>query len=94
MKKTIMIVMILAMMIMEVMAIDQIDPYVINTGSVTPSHAVTFHLNNETIGTLSFEKGKLVFEGDADKAAKIFFEQILKGMVDEYIKKNCGEEKK
>ena len=36
------------------------------------------------IGRLSWETGELVFTGDADESAKIFFDH-LKGYVDGYI---------
>jgi len=60
---------------------------------IAPSYAISFH--NEApmeIGRLSFASGTLVFEGKADESAKVFFEQFLKPMVDEYIRRECKAE--
>lgn len=36
----------------------------------------TFNLENEEHGRLFLEDGKLVFEGDVDISAKIFFDRV------------------
>lgn len=45
-------------------------------------------------GELSWAKGHLEFKGDADKSALLFFEYLLKPLVDKYILVNCQKEVK
>ena len=49
-----------------------------------PSYNLYFQNETGTIGTLDWSSGKLVFEGNADESAKIFFE-YLKTYIDSYI---------
>ena len=48
----------------------------------------------EIIGKLLWETGKLVFEGDAEESAKVFFEHYFKALVDGYIEKRLEDKKK
>lgn len=36
----------------------------------------------ETVGVISWETGKVTFEGDFDESAKVFFRQVLQPMLD------------
>ncbi len=52
---------------------------------------IKFDDKGKVIGELIIRKGKLHFEGKADKSAKLLFEEF-KGLVDVYIKsKSKGE---
>ena len=54
--------------------------------TVKPSYDILFgDDNSKEIGRITWEKGYLEFEGDADESARIFFEEFLKGYVDGYI---------
>ena len=42
------------------------------------------------VGVLTWRAGRFEFKGDADKAARMFFEKNLKGLIDSYLKeKGC-----
>lgn len=44
------------------------------------------------IGKLSWEDGKMKFEGNADESARIFFEEFLRPYIDSYIKSELEKE--
>ena len=46
---------------------------------------------DKEVGRLEWKTGKLIFTGDAEESAKVFFNQFLKPMVDAYIEENCKE---
>ena len=50
----------------------------------TPNFSMTFGHDERNIGVLSWKTGKLIFEGEADASAKVFFE-CVKGYIDTYI---------
>lgn len=52
-----------------------------------------FKDEHEEIGCLDFSTGVLKFDGKAEESAKIFFEAILKDLVDEYLKNNSKKSK-
>ena len=59
----------------------------VNSEETVPApHVMTFHNEKGVeVGRLDFEK-EMKFTGNADESAKIFFDHILKGYVDDYIK--------
>lgn len=50
----------------------------------TPCTKIVFGNNSESY--ISWESGRLVFSGNAEKSAEIFFTQFLRPLVDEYIR--------
>lgn len=50
---------------------------------------VLFQMNGKEIGRLEFKGNVVVFRGNADKCAKIFFEKVKKYM-DKYIKESLN----
>ena len=44
----------------------------------------------DDVGSLTWEDGKMRFEGDAEESAKIFFDYFLKPMVDGYIEERIN----
>jgi len=65
---------------------DKNKPFEIMKYTVT--ERVDGKLESREFARLSLINDKLVFVGDADKAAKKFFNEELKDRVDEYIEKN------
>lgn len=59
-------------------------------GDTSPIYNLVFTKGSEKIGTLCWDTGELIFTGNADEAAKIFFD-YLKSYVDIYIKENIME---
>ena len=45
----------------------------------------------DDIGKITWEDGKMRFEGNAEESAKIFFDCFLKPMVDEYIESELNK---
>ena len=56
----------------------------------TPSTAIVF---GENVGKISWDNGVMVFEGNAEVSADLFFAYVLKPMIDEYIKSEMEKEK-
>ena len=54
----------------------------------TPATAVIF---GDNVGKISWDEGVMEFEGDAFESARIFFEVILKSMIDGYIENKQKE---
>jgi len=58
--------------------------------SITPNHMFHFHNGENTVGTLNFNGAELVFNGNADESAKVFFDFVAKyfdqRLKDEYTK--------
>lgn len=54
----------------------------------TPATTITF---GNGVGTITWENGYMEFEGDAFESARIFFEVILKSMIDDYIESEMDE---
>lgn len=52
----------------------------------TPPNSITFHNGGSEVGRLEFTKEGMKFTGKADESAKVFFDNYLKGLVDDYIK--------
>ena len=48
----------------------------------TPTTSIIF---GDNVGKISWKEGTMIFEGDADESAKMFFEGFLKPLIDEYI---------
>ena len=58
-----------------------------------PSYNMSFCGDSgKEVGLLNWDTGKLMFHGDAEKSAKVFFD-FLKPYVDEYIRNKLEEEK-
>ena len=55
-----------------------------------PSTAIVF---GENIGKISWDNGVMIFEGNAEVSADLFFAYVLKPMIDEYIKSEMEKEK-
>ena len=53
-----------------------------------PNYTMTFHHKEKTIGTLDFNGPELVFTGDAEESAKVFFDFIA-----ERFKRRLEEER-
>lgn len=53
-----------------------------------PATAVIF---GDNVGKISWDEGTMKFEGDAFESARIFFEVILKPMIDDYIENKQNE---
>ena len=51
---------------------------------ITPQRNISFSNESEEVGRLSWNDGVMVFTGDADESAKIFFD-YLKEHIDNYI---------
>ena len=62
----------------------------IKIGTNYPTHNMTFNKDGKEIGWISWDKGELVFEGNADESAKVFFNDFLKNYVDQYIADKKG----
>jgi hypothetical protein len=61
--------------------------------TVTPLECYTTGMTfGDNVGRISWEKGVMIFEGNAEESAKIFFEGWLKQFVDEYIKSETEKE--
>jgi len=53
---------------------------------LTPTREITFWDNGgRLLGRLRWPDGALQFEGNADESARVFFESVLKPLVDGYI---------
>jgi len=46
---------------------------------------VSFHDNNGEVGRIEFSSGVIKFVGNAEESAKLFFENLLKNIVDRYV---------
>jgi hypothetical protein len=53
-------------------------------------HSMVFYKNNEKVSKLSWNTGRLEFEGDADHAALLLFD-FLRGYIDRYIREQIDE---
>jgi hypothetical protein len=56
-------------------------------------YSMAFNNNNSEVGKLSWGEGELKFTGNADDAAKLLFEHLLKPYVDQYIAKELEQVK-
>jgi len=54
-------------------------------GPPKPSYIVIHGMKDEEIGRLSWDTGELVFVGEADISAKVFFNEFLKPLVNAYL---------
>lgn len=61
------------------------DPSHLGFKDESPDPCLIQFVDRGEIARLWWSDGELRFEGNADRAAKIFFEQFLKPLVDEYI---------
>jgi len=57
-------------------------------------YSMAFNNNNSEVGKLSWREGELKFTGNADDAAKLLFERLLKPYVDQYIAKELEQVKR
>lgn len=57
--------------------------------TIGPSTAMTFGLGGSEYGKIHWEKGYMEFEGNAAESAKVFFNEVLKPVVDRYIEERC-----
>jgi len=48
---------------------------------------ITFHDDDKIIGEVSWATGAFQFTGDTDSSADVFFNQVLKGLCDQYIER-------
>jgi len=55
---------------------------------LVPSTAIVIGTQDKELGRLEWKTGKLIFTGDAEESAKVFFNEFLKPMVDQYIEEN------
>lgn len=53
---------------------------------IYPRQMIQFVDAGVVVGSLSIVDGELCFTGNADAAAKVFFDEILKRMCDEYMR--------
>ena len=51
---------------------------VLAVSDTKPSHNITFHNGEKQVGALDFNGPEMVFTGDADESAKVFFDFIAK----------------
>jgi hypothetical protein len=47
-----------------------------------PNYNVVFHNGDHQIGRLDFNSGVIVFEGDAEESAKVFFDALAEKFAD------------
>jgi hypothetical protein len=47
-----------------------------------PDYNVEFHIDSRRIGRLDFNSGVMVFEGDAEESAKVFFDALAEKFAD------------
>ena len=60
----------------------------LSIGTFKPSYTMIFHNKEKTIGTLDFNGPEMVFTGDAEESAKVFFDFIA-----ETFKRRLEEER-
>ena len=56
---------------------------------VEPPTAVSIEGSNGEVGRLDWKSGQLTFSGDMAESAQIFFNDFLKPMVDEYLRREA-----
>jgi len=49
---------------------------ILSVGNTRPNYNISFHNNGQEIGKLDFNGSALVFTGDAEESAKVFFDWI------------------
>lgn len=59
----------------------------IHIRDMKPEHNIVFIDNDNEVGCLNWDTGKLEFKGNMDESAKIFF-NFLKGYIDNYLREN------
>lgn len=69
-----------------------VEPPIEPLVTLTPDYTIRFFRENEEVGCLDFSDGTLKFSGQADEAARIFFEACLKQIVDQYLQDQRKEE--
>lgn len=52
---------------------------------------IKIFLYDEEVGRLDMKDGKIVFIGDADQSAKIFFDQVVKLAMDDNTEDNSAD---
>lgn len=65
--------------------VDNTDFVADMTFKSTPAHAVAFHNETGEVGHLDISGDQLTFSGNADESARLFFDYVLKPLVDAYI---------
>ena len=48
----------------------------LSIGTIKPNYNISFHNNGKEVGKLDFNGSALVFTGDAEESAKVFFDWI------------------
>ncbi len=62
-------------------------PQQVLTLNSTPDYTIRFYSDeNKEIGCIDFSEGVLKFTGEAEPSAQVFFEHVLKPLVDKYIR--------
>ena len=51
---------------------------ILSVGAIKPNYNISFHNNGKEIGKLDFNGSALVFTGDAEESAKVFFDWIAR----------------
>jgi len=49
---------------------------ILSVGNIKPNYNISFHNNGKEVGKLDFNGSALVFTGDAEESAKVFFDWI------------------
>lgn len=77
------------------MTVTGVAPYVSYTSSATfmVYTSITFRDENAEVGRIDWGKGKMKFKGNADKAARVFFNSYLKERIDLYIEERLREKR-
>ena len=50
--------------------------FFLTASNIKPNYNVTFHNGERNIGRLDFNGGVMVFEGDAEESAQVFFDYL------------------
>lgn len=59
--------------------------------NIKPNYNVTFHNGDRNIGRLDFNGDSMVFEGDAEESAKVFFDLLAEYFADRLKKERDKE---
>jgi hypothetical protein len=56
--------------------------FFLTASNIKPNYNVTFHNGERNIGRLDFNSDAMVFEGDAEESAQVFFDLLAKYFAD------------
>ena len=63
----------------------------IGLGSLQPAHNISFSNGEKEVGKIDFSTGKMVFEGDMEESAKVFFDYLKDILIDPYLERKERE---